>query len=309
MRYVVNLIEEFVIKYDDFDFSRYNMDTESISGKAFVVRAYDEMCERFKAFLINDKKLGDHSITNTITMTIFLIKEMCEEHGINISQRYLQRMRYTSSRNRIVVTLSPEQFEWLLSNELTLRHDNRFVRNGDDRIDYIVAALLTGARFGDLNKITINNLIDTGSGYVLSYVPNKTRNSSAVKVEIPIHDRLVKIFLRNADRYSGSLLNPAIRDMSRRVKQIIRKYPVFQNSIHTQDPRGNIVVKPFWMAMKFHSLRASLITYLLSRGEQETVIKSISGHTLDSTSFKAYTNITNAMKQKAVMALQTIGAE
>jgi len=57
------------------------------------------------------------------------------------------------------------------------------------------------------------------------------------------------------------------------------------------------------MAFKFHGTRASLITYLLSKGQQETIIKSISGHTLDSQSFTRYVKISNDMKLKAMQKI------
>lgn len=308
---IIDVIEEFIITQGDFDFGKYNLDTESTVGKLTVVRAYDDLCERYKSFLIKEKKYGNYVIHDYTVRMGFIIRDRCESHGINLSNRYLAKLKYSSPRERIVVALSQEQFEWILNNEQRIREDHRMLTWANEVIDYMIAGLLTAARIGDLNRLTINNLIKTEDGYILSYVPHKTKNSSGVKVEIPIPERLVKMFLANAEKHNGKLLytkhESTIDSASPYLKEILKKYDVFHNQVQVQDKHGEIEIKPFWRAFRFHSTRASLITYLLNQGEQETVIKSISGHTLDSSSFKVYTDISTAMKMRTMQKVAMIG--
>lgn len=311
MGYSIGMIEEFISKHGDFDFAKYNLDTEASVGKSTVVRAWDDLCEGYKAFLIKDKKLGNNSVCDAVTKASMVIRERCDAHGINISPRYTARLKYRSSGERIVVALSQEQFEWILNNEQKIRDDNKFVKGASDFVDFIIAGLLTAARIGDLSRLTTNNLIKTQDGYILSYIPQKTKNSSGMKVEIPVPDRLVNIFLRNAENHGGKLLHPKkdymVQDASIITKRILRRYEIFHNIVHIQNSHGDIIAVPFWKAFKFHSTRASLITYLLRQGEQETIIKSISGHTLDSHSFSKYTDITNSMKVRTMQKVAMIG--
>jgi integrase len=311
LKIIVNVINEFISMHGDFDFGMYNLDTESSIGKMVVIKAYDDLFDRYKSFLINDKMYGVYVVHDYIIRLGFIIRDRCDNNGINLSNRYMEKLKYNSPRERIVVALSKNQFEWILNNEQTMRNDFSNTTWGNQIIDYMIAGLLTAARIGDLNRLTINNLIKNDDGYVLSYVPHKTKNSSGVKVDIPVNDRLVKIFLRNAEKYNGKLLHTThestIDEASSHVKNILKRYDIFQNQVQTQNKYGDIETKPFWKAFKFHSTRASLITYLLEQGAQETVIKSISGHTLDSSSFKAYTDISNSMKIRAMQKISMIG--
>lgn len=310
--YVIDCMMEYILKRGDFDFGRFNLDSESAIGKSVVVRAYDDFFEGYKSFLMKDKNLGSYTVADSVTKMKFIIKDRCEACGINITDRYLAKLKYYVSGEKMVVALSQDQFEWILSNEEMIRRDNRHSSTCLQAIDFMIAGLLTAARIGDLTSITTNNLIKTEGGYLLSFIPNKTKSSSGVKVEVPIPNRLANIFLSNAERFGGRLLtkgNMPISNISQSVRRVLRRYDIFQNMVQVQDSHGNIIVKPFWMAFKFHSTRASLITYLLSKGEQETVIKSISGHTADSKSFRAYTNITNTMKQRTMQRLALIGLD
>ena len=311
LRFIVDRIDEFVIKYGDFDFGRYNLDTEDVLGKLQVVNAYDKLCEQFKNFLIKDKNYGNRCVEDTVCKTKFIIKERCESHGINITDRYLSKLKYKGSVEQVVVPLSQEQFEWILGNEDRLREDNRMSKWAGSFIDYLIAGLLTGARISDLDKLTMDNLIKNDDGYILSYTPQKTRNSSGATVEVPVPERLVNIFLKNANKYDGKLLKAKgttpVKHAAACCREIIKRYDIFQAPTHIRDKHGNLIVKPFWKAFKFHGTRASLITYLLANGEQETIIKSISGHTLDSQSFTRYVRITNDMKLKTLQKVAMLG--
>lgn len=311
LKRVVKIINSFIAKYGDFDFGKYNLDTEKTIGKPIVISVYDDLCQRIKDYMISERKFGSISVLNNVNKVKFIIGEMCEIHGINICNRYLAKLKYSRPNNSYIVAMSQEQFEWVISNEDKIRRENSYL-GANGYIDFLIAALMTAARVGDLNKFTVDNLIKTDDGYILHYIPEKTKNSSGAKVEIPISERLAKMFLTNAENYNGKLLRLNIKSIqliSEKIRQILRKYEIFQNPIHVQDRYGNISVMPFWKAFKFHSTRASLITYLLSKGEQETVIKSISGHALDSSSFKSYTNITKAMRQRTMQRLALIGSD
>lgn len=301
-----SLINEFVMKYGDFDFAKYNQNTEAALGRAAVIRAYDTLCERIKVFFLKDKGYGITNVSNLVTQIKSAIMERCESHGISLAPRYLAILKYKNTAERIVVALSAEQFEWIINNEELIRKDAG--RSGFI-VDYMMAGLMTSARIGDLNRLTTDNLIMTEEGYVLSYIPQKTNQSSGVRVDVPVSDRLAAMFMRNASRYNGRLLRPVefLGRMAGGIRKILSRYDEFRAPAQYQDKHGKIHTVPFWKAFKFHSTRASLITYLLSKGEQETVIKSISGHTIDSKSFKHYTNITNQTKVRMMQRVALIG--
>jgi integrase len=304
---VLKRAEDFITTHGDFDFGKYNLEGEKVLGRNVVLNAYDDFCEGLKAYYIKEK-YGDRTIGLSLSTLKQIILDRAEYHGINISKRHLSKMSYRDKTPTVVVALSDEQFEWLLNNEEKIRDDNKLVKWAQRDIDYLIAGMLTSLRISDLSLLTSDNLLSTPDGIILSVYPQKT---SGIKVEIPVMDRLVEIFKKNIEKYEGKLLPPMlyINDISRCVRKILKQYPLFQNLVQVKSPRGKLVTKPFWKAFRFHSTRASLITYLLSHGEQETAIKSISGHTLDSKSFKAYTNIVNSLKVRVMQRIAMIGIE
>jgi hypothetical protein len=298
---VVSIIEKFVIKHGDFDFSKYNDNTAAAVGKSAVSKAYNDLCENIKAYLITECGYGQYTVSNTLSTISLIINERAEYHGINISDRYLSKLKYKIRKENVVVALSSEQFEWLMDNEDLVRGDCK-LKSERIWVDYMYAGLLTAARLGDLGGFNMSNLIKSNDGYMLSYIPMKTKNSSGVKVEMPVVDRLLSIFLRNAEKYNGKLL-PVYRHQKAAppaVRAILAKYEIFHNYVQYLDTEGNIASGRLCDVFVFHSTRASLITYLLSKGEQETVIKSVSGHTLDSSSFKVYASITASAKVRVM---------
>jgi hypothetical protein len=292
----------------DFDFAKYNLDTEKVLGKSRVIEAYDEFAQVFKNFL-RKKEYGDYAFASILSFIKSIINDRCEHHGIAISRRHLDKFKSTANKDRIVIVMSDEQFEWIINNEATMRHDFRHLRKKLVAVDYILAGLLTAARIADLDALTMSNLQKAKDGsYTLRYIPLKTKNSSGLMVEVPVAKKLLDIFLRNAEKSNGKLLPPwNITCACRHMREVLKKYEIFQEDVQTQDKHGKIVCKPFWEAFKFHGTRGSLITYLLSQGEQETAVKSISGHTIDSSSFKRYAKITSKMKVQAMAKVAAIG--
>ena len=228
----INNINEFIKRYGDFDFNKYNLDKENIIGKLAVVNAYDNLCETYKKFLISDKNYGNATTEDTLVKTKFIIKEQCEAHGINLSDRYLMKMKYRNKSENVVVSMSQEQFDWVIDNEQLIRKDSEHISWADSFIDFFIAGLLTGARISDLDGLTLNNLIEIDGTYFLSYTPKKTKNTSGTTVEVPVPDRLVSIFKKNANANNGKLLKSnkynIVNNACRYCRDIISKYKIFQ---------------------------------------------------------------------------------
>lgn len=301
----ITITEEFIIKYADFDFAKYNHTTEAVIGRAEVLNAYDDMCENFKIFLSKDHGYGQHATSNYINILRTIIVDRLESHGIIVTDRHLSKLKFKAPADAIVVAFSPEQYEWFMNNESLVRDDCKGIKTHSVMVDYMYGGLLTAARISDLMAFDMSNLIKTDRGYVLSYIPVKTKDTSGKKVEVPVAPLLLRIFLKNAELYNGKLLPPNMyrERASDYTRAILKKYSIFHNLVQFKDPFGVIKSAPLYEAFVFHGTRASLITYLIRKGEPEYVVKSFSGHSLDSKSFKVYTDISMADKIGAMNRL------
>lgn len=145
---------------------------------------------------------------------------------------------------------------------------------------YMVTAALTSARYSDIKSWTFQENIQNG---YLVYRPQKTDGK---RISIPLNPLLEsqfnkKGFLLCRVRYSTLL---------RTVKEIFRLNGFDKKMVRVRKIGQMKVVKEYFEYEKagLHRLRASAITAMLSNGLSETEVKSFSGHSLDSKSFKRY---------------------
>jgi hypothetical protein len=171
----------------------------------------------------------------------------------------------------------------------------------------MIAGMVIGARKCDLRSFTVENLKTDEDGSVsLRYIPQKTKNSSGSIVEFPDVPKIVlEIFRKNAESFEGKLLPPNIADeaLSVSLRNVLKLHPQFNNYIRTINDKGEFKVIKFHEAFHFHCCRASMITYNLSKGMTETMVKRLSGHSLNSTSFQKYVRMSPEVKKAAVLAV------
>lgn len=145
---------------------------------------------------------------------------------------------------------------------------------------YVKTAALTGARYSDMSTWTRErNIID---GFLV-YTPKKTGGKV---IRVPLSDHLT---------FEETNLLPKIpyTTLLKEVKNIFRLSGFTRDVIREREVGGEKVFETVkeWEIMGLHRLRASAITGMLQNGMTETEVKSFSGHSMDSKSFKRYVDL------------------
>jgi integrase len=299
MRGFVSIIEAFILKHGDFDFGRYNSGNALLLGKPPIVNKYKTLGAEFKNYLLVECGYANETTKQIINKLKRLIRNFSKEYGISIEPELLDPLKFRVAKKNSdedIIALDDDQFEFILNNEHLLR-GSAIRAKQQDVVDYIIAGLLTCARKGDMNVWRESNLRPDGDDYHLRFVPEKTKRSSQVVVDLfPLNHRLVEIFKKNLERH-GKLMPPMPRILSRAIRSIMEKHTIFDRLIVIRTAKGEFVTKKASAAFKAHSLRSSGITYLLSKGMPEMAVKKISGHSQNSESFSAYAKVLEKNKQ------------
>ena len=145
---------------------------------------------------------------------------------------------------------------------------------------FMVVAAITGARYSDIKNWTAKENIE---GNYLVYYPQKTGSKP---IYIPLNPLLQSQF----NKEGRLLCEINYSSLIRCVKEIFRLNGFDEQIVRVRKIGNTKVVQRYyeWEKMGLHRLRASAITAMLSNGLSETEVKSFSGHSMDSKSFKRY---------------------
>lgn len=164
--------------------------------------------------------------------------------------------------------------------------------------DVFIFGVLTGLRYGDLRKLKKNDFRD---GKIWFFEQKK-------KLTIEKSIKLVPKALAVVERYKdwpGAQLLPAYSDPNRILKDVFVLAKIErQVSVKKKFAGGRTEEKivPLSKLAHSHMGRKTFITLALSMGMPEVVLKSITGHTKDSASFRRYYEIIDSIKDDAMDA-------
>jgi hypothetical protein len=304
-RYYVKVISRFIQCHGDFDFGPYlGIDLSSRPASHDDFRA---LGSKIKRYIIEEENLGQETTFKLMERLRWHIRSSVKDLGLSLDPQLLVSFRYPRPRKNggeDVIALDIDQFEWTIRNEGALRAE--FPKpNHQVAIDYLIVGLMTCARKGDMNSWTSANLRTRGDETSLRYIPTKTKSSSGALVDItPLPNRVCQIFRRNLGVYQ-KLMPPLPTSLGRHIRAILRQQAIFNREVTVRLASGSHTKKKTWEALKVHSLRCSGITYLLSRGIPDPIVRSISGHTINSDSFGVYLKILESVKKEGLERLHS----
>ncbi len=294
----IRVARKYLLTNEDFNFYKYNSSNIPLMGKPVIISKYKAFSAGFKKFLTEDCKYGDKTKAGVMARLKWLIGLYSKEFGIFIDEELMKAFKLSAGgtgSDEDIVALYDDQFEFIINNEIALRQEAVRVEQ-QYTIDYIIVGLQTCARKGDMMIWDGANLRQDNGQYRLRFIPEKTKRSSRAVVDIfPLSESVVSIFKRNLEKYD-KLMPPCPDHLEVNIRNILKRYPVFDRDITIKDPSGKFVTKKMYQAFKAHSLRSSGITYLLSRGVPEMIVKKISGHSPNSASFAVYAKVMDKQK-------------
>jgi hypothetical protein len=290
-KYFINVMTGFVGRHGDFDF-----------GVNATHEDFQRVGSKIKRYLLEEMNYGQETTFKLMERVRWLIRSRIKGLRVSIDAQMLASFRYPRPRKNSsddIVALDIDQYQWVIRNEAVLRAD--FPKpNQQVAIDYLVVGLITCARKGDMDSWTATNLRAIGQETGLRYVPAKTKSSSGVLVDItPVPECVAEIFKRNLNTH-GKLMPPLSAGLGRAIRGILRKQPIFHREVTVRLASGSYTKKKTWEALRVHALRSSGITYLLSQGIPDGIVRSISGHTGNSDSFAVYSKVLDRVKRNTL---------
>lgn len=168
--------------------------------------------------------------------------------------------------------------------------------------DRFIFQCYVGARFGDLVKFTLDNLVQNEDGYQLEYSPTKTQKTTPKTLRIPLKPEAYTL----ATKYvtpEGFLFPPITEPAFNRTLKTIFTIAGLTRPVNVYNSRtGTHEIKPLNKIAASHLARRTFIQALYGR-VPEAIICSMTGHSTNSKAFSRYYASTDDLRKQAISIL------
>ena len=165
--------------------------------------------------------------------------------------------------------------------------------------DIFVFQSLVGCRYGDLSRLTPDNI----HGEYLEYIAGKTVNSDPRTIRVPLHPVALEIIGRYNGKNDKGFLLPFISEQkyNKDLKTIFGLVPECDIQVTVLDPKTRVERKAYLHEVaSSHMARRNLIGGLKESGFADEDICSISGHAEGSRAISRYRTISDDYKKKMI---------
>jgi integrase len=242
---------------------------------------------QFTNYLYNDLNHYDNYVGRLIKLLRSLFNYLNTEKGLNIGA--FHKKFYIPSEDIDIVILSPERLNYLIDNkeiEQTLNDDLKKVK------DVFVFGCAVALRYSDLIALNKSNLEITNKRVYIKIQSKKTQTYTRVKLP----EFAIIILNKYSKQYVNKLLPEFTKAyINKKIKDIMDIYGFNETVQRTRQKRGvpELMLKGnksyrFCDSVSTHTMRRTAITYLLSLGMNEQMVRQISGHAANSKEFFRY---------------------
>lgn len=290
----VNTILQMIKVCGDLDFYAYGHHGENMMGKKTVSDKYSSYSAAFHDYMA---RYSTGTQINVASLIDSIVRKMSQINDISVKDEYLKLL--TSSARRIAnepTTLESDQIDFIIHGRQRMKAACKGQKQ-KDLVDWMIIGLVTGARYSDICSWTTDNIIDVKGQFYLNYTPSKTMNSSRVVVRVPLPPIALQIF--NMSHPTGKLMPYRSNSVARSSRELLSKFPIFDRDVVIVK-NGQPMTKKMHQVFKFHWLRSSSASYMVSKGVPQDIVRSILGHSMSSKSFDLYATILDKERTKAV---------
>ena len=246
--------------------------------KRIGISEYDkEMNDDFINFCVHDRESGLNSVGTYVHIIKIFLKK-AKEKGYEVCNELSEFT--TTKMNSLSVALSEEEIEKLFSFDFS---QNKQLENARD---LMILGLWTGLRVSDFMSLPV---IDPDSKFI-EVEPKKTRNSSGMKVVIPLHHHIKEMIRRRGmpTPLTDQYFNKLIKEVGKEVGFTDKMEGDLMNPKTKRKERG---VYEKWQLISSHTCRRSFATNLYLMNFPTLSIMKITGHTTEA-SFLKYIKVT-----------------
>ena len=168
--------------------------------------------------------------------------------------------------------------------------------------DIFVFQSLVGCRYGDLSRLTPDNI----HGEYLEYIAGKTVNSDPKTIRVPLHHIALEIIDKYKGKNDRGFLLPFISEQkyNKDLKTIFALVPECDIQVTVLDPKTRVERKAYLHEVaSSHMARRNLIGSLKECGFADEDICAISGHSEGSHAISRYRTISDDYKRKMIDGL------
>lgn len=251
---------------------------ENYANKRIKINEYDaQLNDEFVTFCINIQKYSANSVGAFVSVLKIFLKK-AKERGYTIAND-LDNFTKTKEES-ISVALSEEEIEKLVAFDFS--KDKRL----ENARDLMILGLWTGLRVSDV--MALPN-IDPESKFI-EVEPQKTRNTSGIKVVIPLHHHIKEMIRKRGMPKSiiECSFNKFIKEVCKAVGFNDDVEGMLMNPKTKRKERG---VFKKWQLISSHTCRRSFATNLYLMNFPTLSIMKITGHSTEA-SFLKYIKVT-----------------
>ena len=251
---------------------------ENYSNKRIRIDEYNaQLNDAFVSFCANEKKFSSNTIGELVSGVKVLLRK-AKEKGYAIANDLGD---FTKTKEEsISVALSEAEIERLVAFDFS--KDKRL----ENTRDLMILGLWTGLRVSDVMALPV---IDPDSKFI-EVEPQKTRNTSGIKVVIPLHHHIKDMIRKRGmpTPLNNSYFNKFVKEVCRIVGFNDDVEGTLMNSKTRRKERG---VFEKWQLISSHTCRRSFATNLYLMNFPTLSIMKITGHTTEA-SFLKYIKVT-----------------
>lgn len=258
------------------EFEKYR--GSKIGLNKFTIAVYDEFLN-----YLNSKGYAQNTIGSFIKYVKVFLKK-AEEFGYDVHKDYRENNFSVIKEESISVALSEEEIERIFNHDFS---ENERLENTRD---IAIIGLWTGLRVSDFLNLPE---IDPKEKFI-EVQPKKTKNSSGIKVVIPLHHHIKKMI--EARGMPRMISDVKFNLYFKEVCEIVGINQKVKGSLLIRDEVKEIYRKKTGYYEKYklvssHTCRRSFATNLYKMNFPTLSIMSITGHTTEK-SFLAYIKVT-----------------
>lgn len=251
---------------------------ENYSNKRIRIDEYNsQLNDAFVSFCANEKKFSSNTIGELVSGVKVLLRK-AKEKGYTIANDLGD---FTKTKEEsISVVLSEDEIERLVAFDFS--NDKRL----ENARDLMILGLWTGLRVSDVMALPA---IDPDSKFI-EVEPQKTRNTSGIKVVIPLHHHIKEMIRKRGmpTPLNNSYFNKFVKEVCKIVGFNDDVEGTLMNSKTRRKERG---VFEKWQLISSHTCRRSFATNLYLMNFPTLSIMKITGHTTEA-SFLKYIKVT-----------------